>query len=330
MVSPAFEVLKPGLQSTLQDWPGRVGYLRVGIPPSGPMDAVSFRLANALVGNAPGATALEFQFIGPTLKALRNLDVAIVGGESALTVDGEPVPANKTLTLRGGQVLGCGGLRTGARAYLAVSGGFAKELFLGSTATFPRCGIGGNAIAAGQTLEAVVADARPRPMRLRPEAVPAFQNPAVIEVTAGPHFDWLDATGRSALLATPWTVSARSDRTGIRLSGPKIGFADRAINKAPENGAAPTNVINTGYPIGGVNLCGDTPIILPVDGPSQGGFITPLVVISAAMPKVGQLRPNQTLIFRRVSLSEAAAMRQALDRLIGPACLAQSPGAVRA
>jgi biotin-dependent carboxylase-like uncharacterized protein len=233
MVSPAFEVLKPGLQSTLQDWPGRVGYLRVGIPPSGPMDSISFRLANALVGNALGATALEFQFVGPTLKALRDLDVAIVGGESPLNFDGEAVPANETLTIRHDQVLVCGGLRTGARAYLAVAGGFAKEPFLGSTATFPRGGIGGNAIVAGQTLEVVNADARPSPMRLRPEAVPAFQNPAVIEVTAGPHFDWLNSTGRSVLLATPWTVSARSDRTGVRLSGPKIGFADRETNKPP-------------------------------------------------------------------------------------------------
>lgn len=317
MVSPLFDVVKPGLQTTLQDWPGRVGHWRVGIPPSGPMDAVSFRLANALVGNAAGIVALELQFVGPALRALRDCDIAIVGGECAASVDGESAAMNRTLELRAGQTIECGGLRTGARSYLAVAGGFAKDQFLGSAATFPRGGIGGKALAAGDVLVGASAQARALPMRLRSEVIPKFTAEATIEVTAGPHFDWLDAVGKEALLDTPWTVSPRSDRTGIRLTGPKIGFAERATRKAPENGPEPTNVINTGYPVGGVNLCGDTPIILPVDGPSQGGFITPLVVVSAAMPKVGQLRPNQKLAFRRVSLNEAVAMRQAQERLVG-------------
>jgi urea carboxylase len=121
-------------------------------------------------------------------------------------------------------------------------------------------------------------------------------------------------------------VSSQSDRTGIRLSGPKVGFSSRARDKAPENGSDPTNVINTGYAIGGVNLCGDTPIILPVDGPSQGGFITPVVVVSAALWKVGQLRPNRKLVFRRVGIDAAIAMRTALDRLVAdPATIVTEP-----
>jgi urea carboxylase len=325
MVTAALTVVQPGLQSTIQDWPGRVGFWRVGIPPSGPMDELSFRLANRLLGNPEGTPGLEFQFLGPKLRAGCDIDVAVVGG-GATTVDGAALPSGSAVTVRTGQVIDCGGVREGARGYLAVAGGFAKETVLGSAATFPRGGVGGKAIAAGDVLALAAPSAGCVPCRLAGGAVPALDSPTVIEVTAGPHFDWLDDAGAEALAGAVWTVSSQSDRTGIRLSGPPVTFATRARDKAPENGPDPTNVINTGYAIGGVNLCGDTPIILPLDGPSQGGFITPLVVASAAMWKVGQLRPNRPLVFRRISIADAIALRRALDRRIAdPALIVSEP-----
>lgn len=325
MVSASLTVIQPGLQTTIQDWPGRVGFWRVGIPPSGPMDELSFRLANRLLGNPEGAPGLEFQFLGPKLRAGCDIDVAVVGG-GATTVDGVALPSGHAVTVRAGQVIDCGGVREGARGYLAVTGGFGKEVVLGSAATFPRGGVGGKAITAGDVLSLAAPSAGRAPRRLASGTLPARDAPTVIEVTAGPHFDWLDDAGAEALAGAVWTVSSQSDRTGIRLSGPAVTFADRARDKAPENGPDPTNVINTGYAIGGVNLCGDTPIILPVDGPSQGGFITPLVVASAAMWKVGQLRPNRPLVFRRISVADAIALRRALDRLIAdPAVVVTEP-----
>jgi urea carboxylase len=115
----------------------------------------------------------------------------------------------------------------------------------------------------------------------------------------------------------------------MRLEGPVLSFARRATDKAPENGPDPTNVINTGYPIGGINFCGDTPIILPVDGPSQGGFITPFVVPSAALWKIGQARPGQTLRFVLIEVSQAIALRRALEALISTASLEPVNGAGR-
>jgi len=315
MVSARLEVVQPGLQSTIQDWPGRVGFWRVGIPPSGPMDEVSFRLANRLLGNPEGAPGLEFQFLGPRLRAGCDIDVAVVCG-GATTVDGVPLPSGNAVTVRAGQVIDCGGVREGARGYLAVAGGFRKDPVLGSAATFPRGGVGGKAIAAGDMLDLAAPASGSGTRRLADDVLPALGEPAVIEVTAGPHFDWLDDAGAEILAGAVWKVSSQSDRTGIRLSGPAVSFAGRARDKAPENGPDPTNVINTGYAIGGVNLCGDTPIILPVDGPSQGGFITPLVVVSAAMWKVGQLRPNRSLVFRRIAIDDAIALRRDLDRRI--------------
>jgi biotin-dependent carboxylase-like uncharacterized protein len=325
MVTASLTVMQPGLQSTIQDWPGRVGFWRVGIPPSGPMDELSFRLANRLVGNPEGAPGLEFQFLGPKLRAGCDIDIAVVGG-GATTVDGAPLPSGSAITVRAGQVIDCGGVREGARGYLAVAGGFGKESVLGSAATFPRGGVGGRAIAAGDDLSLAAPSAGRTPCRLTADALPVLDAPTVIEVTAGPHFDWLDEAGAAALAGAVWTVSSQSDRTGIRLAGPPVTFASRARDKAPENGPDPTNVINTGYAIGGVNLCGDTPIILPVDGPSQGGFITPLVVASAAMWKVGQLRPNRPLVFTRISIADAIALRRALDRRIAdPALVVAGP-----
>jgi len=315
MVTACFEVVQPGLQSTIQDWPGRIGFWRVGIPPSGPMDELSFRLANRLAGNPEGTPALEFQFLGPKLRADCDVDIAVVGG-GATTIDGTPLVSGITRTVRAGQVIDCGGVREGARGYLAVAGGFRKEPVLGSAATFPRGGVGGKAIAAGETLALAAPVCGGPPRRLADETIPALSDPAVIEVTAGPHLDWLDDAGAETLAGASWLVSSQSDRTGIRLQGPKISFSPRARDKAPENGPDPTNVINTGYAVGGVNLCGDTPIILPVDGPSQGGFITPLVVASAAMWKVGQLRPGRSLVFRRIAIGDAIALRLALDRRI--------------
>jgi 5-oxoprolinase (ATP-hydrolysing) subunit C len=314
MVGPDLVVLEPGLQTTVQDWPGRVGYWRVGIPPSGPMDALAFRLANLLVGNEPGVAGLEIQFLGPTLRFSCDADIALTGGSGAPTLDGATVPMWRTVAVRAGQALRCGPLRTGARAYLAIGGGIAKDALLGSAATFARGGVGGRALIKDDRIALQGAGAGRVQRQVKPSAIPAYSDEATIEVTCGPHFDWLNEDGHAAFLAQPWRVTPHSDRTGVRLAGPAIGFARRAREKSPENGREPTNVINTGYPIGGVNLCGETPIILPVDGPSQGGFITPFVVISSALWKVGQMRPNQTLRFQHVTLADAIARRRAFEQ----------------
>jgi urea carboxylase len=278
------------------------------------MDSLAFRLANILVGNEPGETALEYQFIGPELRCFERVSLAIVGGDSQPQIDGHPIPMGTVISVATGQRLTCGTLRTGARAYLAVSGGFAKEMVLGSAATFPRGGIGGGAIKRDEELFLKQPSVRCVGHQLSGENdLIDKSEPVEIEVTAGPHLDWLSKKGRDALFGVRWRVSSRSDRTGIRLEGPPLHFADRALDKAPENGIDPSNVINTGYPIGGVNICGNTPIILPVDGPSQGGFITPIVVVSAALRKVGQLRPNQFIRFRRVTLDQAISLRRELD-----------------
>src|ERR1700683_4394658 len=136
-------VLKAGLETSIQDYPGRIGYWNQGFPPSGPMDSWSFRMANLLVGNTVGAAALECQFLGPTLKFGADTVVAVTGADMRPTLDGEAMPLWRSVLAKAGQTLALGAARLGARSYVAVAGGFDNELKLGSRSTFTKAGVGG-------------------------------------------------------------------------------------------------------------------------------------------------------------------------------------------
>ncbi len=311
-------VLKPGLETTVQDWPGRIGYWEQGFPPSGPMDDWSFRLANLLVGNEAGAAGLECQFTGPTLRFERDTVIAVTGADMAPTLDGTPAPLWESLAARAGQVLALGFARIGARAYLAAAGGIDTPPVLGSRSTFHQAGIGGmegHALKAGQTLPLGEGAGRAG-RRVRPDCRPPLDGARrwEIEAVPGPNDDWIDEAGQRRFLASDWTLQTRSNRTGFRLDGPAWTFAARATDKRAEHGDHPSNILDHGYPVGAVNLCGQTPIILVNDGPSTGGFINPYTVPSAAFWKLAQSRPRDVYRFRAVSVDEAQAMRRAIDR----------------
>ena len=112
-----------------------------------------------------------------------------------------------------------------------------------------------------------------------------------------------------------WTLSSKSDRTGFRLQGPEWTFTEKATNKAPEHGSIPSNIIDQGYPVGAINLAGQTPIILVNDGPSMGGFINPYTVPQATFWKLGQSKPGDVYRFRVVSVEEAQAMARRITEL---------------
>ena len=319
------EVIKPGLETSVQDWPGRIGFWNQGFPPSGPMDSWSFRLANVLVGNAPGAAGLECQFLGPTLRFQRDGVIAVTGADMQATLDGEPLPLWQSVAVRAGQILAMAFARTGARSYIAIAGGIETEPWLGARATFHKAGVGGmggRAIKEGQSVP--VAEARGQPgRRVKPEARPEFAKEKrwTIEVVAGPNDDWIDAAGHERFLSADWKLSAKSDRTGFRLDGPQWSFTDKATDKAPEHGSLPSNIIDQGYPLGAINLAGQTPIILVNDGPSMGGFINPYTVPQAAFWKLGQSRPGEIYNFKAVSVDEAQAMARRLRELCSEASI---------
>jgi biotin-dependent carboxylase-like uncharacterized protein len=314
-----FEVIKPGLETSVQDLPGRIGYWEQGFPPSGPVDTWSFRLANLLVGNDRDAAALECQFLGPTLRFERTCQVAVTGADMGAALDGVAVAMWRTLPVEAGQTLELSGARTGARTYVAISGGIDTPPVLGSRSTFHMAGvggIGGYALKAGQRVPLGEAAAAPLC------EVAADRRPTIaatrewsVEVMLGPNDSWLDPPTIARFLSSEWSVQSKSSRTGMRLTGPSFGFSERATNKLPEHGQDPSNILDHGYPLGAVNLAGQTPIILINDGPSTGGFINPFTVPSAAFWKLGQARPGNVLRFKAVTLAEAQALRRGLDRI---------------
>ena len=318
-------VIKPGLETSVQDWPGRIGFWEQGFPPSGPFDSWSFRLANLLVGNQPGDAGLECQFMGPSLRFERDTVVAVTGADMVPTLDGMGFEMWRSHKVKAGQVLALGPARKGARAYIAVAGGIDVPPVLGSRSTFHMAGIGGiegHAIKAGQTLP--VGQGRGTAGRqVKLSARPEIGEGRVwqIEAVRGPNDDWVDDAAHQRFVSVDWKLQARSNRTGYRLDGPEWTFTERATNKRPEHGEHPSNVLDHGYPVGTVNLCGQTPIILVVDAPSTGGFINPYTVPSGAFWKLAQAKPNDIFRFRVVTVDQAHELRRAIDRLCASASL---------
>lgn len=319
-------VLKAGLEDTVQDYPGRKGAFGMGFPPSGPIDHWSFRLANLLVGNPPGAAALECAFIGPTLRFDRDTTVALTGADMQATLDDAPVPLWKSLAVRAGQTLALRSAVQGARTYVAFAGGIDAPAFLGSRATFVIGGCGGLAgapLKAGRTIPLGSGAGTPgRRVCARHRPPLAGGGAWEIEAVAGPNDDWIDEAGHRRFLESDWRLSPKSNRVGFRLEGPDWTFTRKATDKAPENGSHPSNVIDHGYPIGAVNLCGQTPIILMVDTLTLGGFINPYCVPTCAWWKLGQSRPNEIYRFRQVSVAEAQARRREIAGFCTEAALA--------
>lgn len=302
--SRAIDVLEGGTQTTVQDHPGRLGYWAVGVPPSGPMDARSFLLANEAVGNHPSAAALEITLSGPTLKFRAPVVFCLTGAEMPALLDGEPVPFWEPLDAGAGQTLAIGRAKgAGARAYLAVRGGFDVPEYLGSRSTFTLGGFGGHggrALRAGDVLRLAGLRAlkNPEPVRDRP----AFTHEWEIGVLYGPHSapDFFTEDDMAMIFSSSWEVHYNSSRTGVRLIGPKPRWARKDGGEA---GLHPSNIHDTPYAIGALDFTGDMPIFLGPDGPSLGGFVCPVVAANSELWKLGQLKAGDRVRLKRLRLS---------------------------
>ncbi|WP_072814469.1 5-oxoprolinase/urea amidolyase family protein [Rhodococcus zopfii] len=320
-MSATCTVLRPGPLTTVQDWPGRVGYWKIGVPPSGPMDDLSFRLANLAVGNAEGAAGLEATMAGPRLRFDAETTVAVTGAAAAVTVDGRPVPQWTPVTVPAGGILDVGAVTgAGLRLYIAVAGGLDVDPYLGSGATFTLGkfgGVSGRVLAEGDALPLGTSTGTPR--RLTAEEIPAIGHDWTVAVTEGPHGapEFFTRNDIDTLYGTAYTVHHNSDRTGIRLIGPKPTWA------RPDGGEAglhPSNIHDTPYTVGTLDFTGDTPILLGPDGPSLGGFVCPVTVVTADRWKMGQLAPGD-----RLRLVPVRAATVASPNVFGPARRAAVP-----
>ena len=317
--SPTIEVVAPGTQTTVQDYPGRVGYWNVGVPPSGPMDMLSLRVANALVANPPSAAGLEIAVNGPTLRFHQAARIALAGAPLPATLDGAPVRYGEAIDVAAGSELVIGGnSEVGVRAYLAIAGGIQVPDYLDSKSTFTLGrfgGHGGRALLPGDMLH-LSPDSLPQlPPPPSDLQLPTFTNHWEIGVLYGPHGapDYFTTDDIDMVFSTDWEVHYNSARTGVRLIGPKPQWA------RPDGGEAglhPSNIHDNAYAIGALDFTGDMPVILGPDGPSLGGFVCPCCVAAAELWKVGQLKPGDTVRFIPISEQQARSLELSQDASI--------------
>ncbi|MET8431118.1 hypothetical protein [Nocardia sp. NPDC004860] len=319
---PVVEVIDPGIQSTVQAWPGRTGLLAQGYFPSGPMDHLCFRASNVLVGNPPGAPALEIDKIAMSVAFLEDTQIALAGPEGIhARLNDVPVPIWETVRVRPGDVLRTANPgRPGYRLYLAVRGGLDVFEALGSAATSLITGIGGvegRSLLRGDVLSALPRD--PVSARRFPEALrPRFTTEWELEILAGPRSapDFLTDQDWSELVSLPWRVDLNSDRVGTRLHPHRFRWANGG---SIVTGGHPSNVLDDAYPVGGLLANGDVLTILGMDGNTSGGFAVIATVPHCALWKVGQVRPGRdTIRFRAVTYDEATALNRQVDFTIDP------------
>ncbi|MEU6860076.1 urea carboxylase [Glycomyces sp. NPDC046736] len=308
--SPRIDVLAAGVLTTVQDFPGRIGHWQVGVPPSGPMDDLSFRLGNRALGNDEGLPGLECTIAGPSLRFSVPVTVCVTGAPVPVVLDGVPVAQWEPVRVPAGGVLDIGQIAgAGARAYVLFQGGLDVPTFLGSASTFPPGRIGGytgDQLRVGDRLVPVLAEAPATAILV--EDRPVFGHDWALAVTPGPQPapHYFTQRDMERIYDASWTVQVHAGRSGVRLDGPRPEWARRDGGEA---GLHPSNLHDNPYSVGTVNFTGDTPALLGPDGPSLGGFACPFTVTSSDRWKLGQLRPGDTVRFVPVAEAEADRLR---------------------
>ena len=320
-------VIDAGFQTTIQDG-GRPGYLAKGVPPSGAQDVWSLRLGSLLVGNAlppppltpgdPGDAGLEMAFLGVGLQFDEEAVVALTGGAVAATLDGEPAPLWEAVRVPAGGVLRCGAIGPGARAYLSVAGGFDVPLYLGSRSTYIRGsqgGLNGRPLRSG---DVIPLGAPQRPLgdlvgrSVREDARPDFGAPATVRVVLGPQDYLFTKEGVELFVSADWKLSPMSDRMGFRFVGPPLPMEERAEYLIRDAGSGPADIVDDCTPVGGIQVPGGIePIAMGVENPTAGGYAKIATVITADYGVLGQLRPNEVVLFKAVGVDEAVEIAQA-------------------
>ncbi|MFG0230894.1 biotin-dependent carboxyltransferase family protein [Achromobacter sp. 413638] len=307
------EVLKPGLATSVQD-KGRQGYYHLGIPPSGALDQYALAAANLLVGNAEDAAVLECTLLGPELLFHRAALIAVTGATMAPKIDGKPMPCNMALAVPAGSRLSFEFVSAGARACLAVAGGIDVPVVLGSRSTYTLGAIGGHEgrrLKAGDKLAIGQPSPRARAGRELPLDLAAHcPKTQTLRVLPGLYDHRLEPESAATFYQDAWTVTSEADRIGYRYKqGRALRFRER--EQPFGAGADPSNIVDACYPIGSIQVpAGVEPIILHRDAVSGGGYAMIGTVISADMDKVGQMQPNQSARFEKVTLEQALAARR--------------------
>jgi len=319
------EVLEGGIQTTVQDWPGRPGMLSQGFFPAGPMDHLAFRAANLLVDNPSSAAGLEITLGNFALRFQGDATIAVCGAHAPTTIDGREIELWRSHRVGAGSELRIGvAPGPGFRLYLAVAGGIDVPSLFGSRSTYTMGALGGyegRPLQSGDRLPLGRPAENPLPRRFADSARPAYTRDWEVRAMRGPQAapDYLTEADMQEFFSRWWSIDRNSNRTGIRLESHKFRWARQGGGIA---GGHPSNILDNSYPVGAVNLNGDLPVILGPDGPTAGGFVVCATVTYADLWKIGQFRPvGDRVRFREVTIEEAIEAERALTETLTPASL---------
>lgn len=297
------EILSPGILTSIQDL-GRYGYGRYGVAPSGALDSYALRIANLLVGNRPDQAGLEAMLLGPAIRALADIVVAVTGGNLQPRRNKQPIEMWRSHILKKDDTLSFDSALSGFRVYVAVGGGISVPSVMGSRATNLSSGFGGLQGRALKKNDILTSENHSHPVKTDTRAfnaawIPVYPNDWLLRVIWGPQDDHFPDESRGSFLSASYKMSSDSDRTGIRLQGP-------VIRQKPD---IQTSIISEGVIGGSVQIPGDGKPIIILGETVTGGYRKIATIISADLPLLGQIKPGDTLRFTAVSLEEA---RQAL------------------
>jgi biotin-dependent carboxylase-like uncharacterized protein len=305
-----FEVLEPGILTTIQDL-GRYGFSQFGVPPSGALDPFSSRAANLLVGNGEEEACLETMVMGLKLRALGDVVITVTGGDLSPTLNGEPFEMWRTHLLVEGDVIAFKSLRTGCRAYLAVSGGFAVPKIMGSSSTYLSGrfgGLEGRVLRRGDILCTLDRPSSLDKIGLRfpSDLIPLFEKEVLVRVIPGPQNHHFTEKGFRTFWTTSYQVTPQCDRMGVRLEGPKI----------ERRSDVEESIISEGLISGAIQVPGDGKPIIILTELVTGGYTKIATVISTDLTKVAQLKPGDQVHFEPISIEEAhELLREQEERL---------------
>jgi 5-oxoprolinase (ATP-hydrolysing) subunit C len=318
-------VINGGIETLVEDWPGRLGYLGKGMSASGAFDNVGLGFANLLVGNPAGEAGLEIT--GGFFEAAFSGDtvIAVTGSDMQPTLNGQSLPMWESIFVsKGDRIKFIHIGPVGFRAYLAIAGGVEVPAYLGSKST---CIFGSYGGFEGRKLEAgdEIPAGKPRAdladlsgRKLKAGARPEYTNNWVLRAIAGPNTspDYATEEGMELLFSRNSKIQHTSNRSAYRLEALPDTFFSRSDGGV--GGSHPSNIIDHAYAIrGALNICGNTPILLIADGPTLGGYMCALNVINADLWKVGQGAPGRDYMqFKLSSQEEAIQARIEQNKLL--------------
>lgn len=306
----AFEVLSPGILTTLQDF-GRFGYGQFGVPPAGALDLFSYQIANLLVKNIEGEACLEVTLTGLKLRSLGEFMIAVTGGDLGPTLNGESLEMWKSHLVIEGDVIAFRKVRSGCRAYLSVSGGFGVPKIMGSYSTYLSGkfgGLEGRPLKKGDILQRVnhFYPLDRVGMKFPEDWIPQFDREVTLRVILGPQDEHFTEKGFQTFFSSFYEVTPQSDRMGIRLRGP-------VIERRPD---VEESIISEGFLPGAIQIPGDGNPIIILNELVTGGYTKIAAVISVDLPKVAQLKPGDRVRFQPVSIEEAHSLLRQQDQRI--------------